>query len=204
MHNLIKMADDVANGNLTVVISSNNSKDEAGILIQTFNKMVSNLRNLTSQIKDSANALATAGSEISTSVTQIAAGATETATAANETSTTVEEVRQTALDSNRKAKHVSESSQKAVQISQTGDKAVAETIEGMNRIEAQMESIAESIMRLSEHGQAIGGIIATVEDVAEQSNLLAVNASIEAAKAGSKESGRAIASGHHESQKHFG
>jgi methyl-accepting chemotaxis protein len=62
----------------------------------------------------------------------------------------------------------------------------------MHRIQSQMESIAESIMKLSEHGQAIGGIIATVEDVAEQSNLLAVNASIEAAKAGEQGKGFAV------------
>lgn len=192
LHSLIILAEKVANGNLGVDVPDIKSNDETGILTRTFDKMVTNLKNLTIQIKDSANALATAGSEISTSVTQIAAGATETATAANETSTTVEEVRQTALDSNRKAKHVSESSQKAVQISQTGEKAVTETIDGMNRIETQMESIAESIMRLSEHGQAIGGIIATVEDVAEQSNLLAVNASIEAAKAGEHGKGFAV------------
>ena len=65
-------------------------------------------------------------------------------------------------------------------------------IEGMHRIESQMESIAESIMKLSEHGQVIGGIIVTVEDVAEQSNLLAVNASIEAAKAGEQGKGFAV------------
>ena len=52
------------------------------------------------------------------------------------------------------------------------------------RIREQMEAIAESMVRLSEQGQAIGQIIATVEDLAAQSNLLAVNASIEAAKAG--------------------
>jgi methyl-accepting chemotaxis protein len=192
LNTAIEVTEKVANGDLTVEVTTNNSKDEVGILLSTFQKMVKNLRNLTVQIKEGANALASAASEISASVTQIAAGATETATAANQTSATVEEVRQTAQDSNRKAKHVSESAQKAVQVSQTGEKAVTETINGMHRIQAQMESIAESIMKLSEHGQAIGGIIATVEDVAEQSNLLAVNASIEAAKAGEQGKGFAV------------
>jgi len=192
LNSAIQIAGQVANGDLTVEVPDNDSKDEAGILLRTFQKMVKNLRSLTIQIKEGANALASAASEISASVTQIAAGATQTATAANQTSATVEEVRQTAQDSNRKAKHVSESSQKAVQISQAGEKAVTETINGMHRIQSQMESIAESIMKLSEHGQAIGGIIATVEDVAEQSNLLAVNASIEAAKAGEQGKGFAV------------
>jgi methyl-accepting chemotaxis protein len=178
------VADMVARGDLTVRVPSYEGTDEMCNLLRVFRTMVENLRTLTEQIKEAVSALASAATEISASVTEIASGATETATAANETSTTVEEVRQTALDANRKAKHVSESAQKAVQISQSGERAVVTTVEGIRRIEVQMESIAESIMKLSEHGQAIGGIIATVEDVAEQSNLLAVNASIEAARAG--------------------
>jgi methyl-accepting chemotaxis protein len=186
------VADMVARGDLTVRVPSLEGTDEMCNLLRVFRTMVENLRTLTEQIKEAVSALASASTEISASVTEIASGATETATAANETSTTVEEVRQTALDANRKAKHVSESAQKAVQISQQGEKAVVTTVEGIRRIESQMESIAESIMKLSEHGQAIGGIIATVEDVAEQSNLLAVNASIEAARAGEHGKGFAV------------
>jgi len=188
----IDVADMVARGDLTVRVPSFEGNDEMANLLRVFRTMVENLRTLTEQIKEAVSALASASTEISASVTEIASGATETATAANETSTTVEEVRQTALDANRKAKHVSESAQKAVQISMTGERAVATTVEGIRRIEVQMESIAESIMKLSEHGQAIGGIIATVEDVAEQSNLLAVNASIEAARAGEHGKGFAV------------
>ncbi len=188
----IQVAESVAEGDLTVAVPSHNGSDEASRLLHTLSKMVGNLRSLSGQIKESTNALASASAQISTSVTEIASAATETAAAATQTSTTVEQVRQTSQDSNRKAKHVSESAQKAVDISQTGQKSVSETIEGMHRIEAQMESIAESILRLSEHGQAIGGIIATVEDVAEQSRLLAVNASIEAVKAGEHGKGFAV------------
>ncbi len=188
----IDMTKKVSDGDLTVKVPVTGQKDEAGTLLSAFDKMVGTLRTMTEQTKEVVNALSSASTEISASVTEIASGATQTATAANETSTTVEEVRQTAMDSNRKSKHVSESAQKAVQISQAGEKAVAATIDGMRRIERQMESIAESIMKLSEHGQAIGGIIATVEDVAEQSNLLAVNASIEAARAGEHGKGFAV------------
>ena len=67
-----------------------------------------------------------------------------------------------------------------------------ETLAGMNRIREQMEFIAGSIVRLSEQSQAIGEIIATVNDLAEQSNLLAVNAAIEAAKAGEQGKGFAV------------
>jgi len=192
LNTAISLAENVAAGNLNIEFEDSEARDEAGILIRTFHKMVVNLRDLMGEIKEGASSLAAAAGQISTSVTQIASAATETASAANETSITVEEVRQTATDSNQKAKNVSESSQKAVDVSRAGESAVSSTIEGMQRIEAQMEFIAESILKLSEHGQAIGEIIATVEDVAEQSSLLAVNASIEAVKAGEQGRGFSV------------
>ncbi len=149
-------------------------------------------RSITRQVSESVSQLSSSAAEILAMTTQVAAGASETATAVNETTTTVEEVKQTAQLSSQKAKYVSESSQKSAQVSQVGKKSVQEAIEGMNRIREQMESIAESIVRLSEQSQAIGEIIATVNDLAEQSNLLAVNAAIEAAKAGEQGKGFAV------------
>jgi len=192
MDMVIAVAEEVADGHLNIEVPETDSQDEIGTLLRTFKKMVLSLKELAVQIREASNALAASAGQISTSVTQIASAAAETASAATETNTTVEEVRQTAIDSNRKAKHVSDSSQKAVKISQAGEKIVAETIDEMNRIETQMESIADSIMHLSEHGQAISSIITTVEDVAEQSRLLAVNASIEAVKAGEQGKGFAV------------
>jgi len=188
----ISCAEQVAEGHLNIDIPEIESNDELSSLLKSFKRMIISLKELAIQIKEASNSLAASAGQISTSVTQIASAAAETASAATQTNTTVEEVRQTAIDSNRKAKHVSESAQKAVKISQAGEKTVAETIEEINRIEKQMESIADSIMRLSEHGQAISSIITTVEDVAEQSRLLAVNASIEAVKAGEQGKGFAV------------
>ncbi|EKD81557.1 MAG: methyl-accepting chemotaxis sensory transducer, partial [uncultured bacterium] len=102
----------------------------------------------------------------------------------SETMTTVEEVRQAARLSSEKAKSVADSAQRVVQVSQTGKKAVDDTVATMLHIRDQMEAIAQTILQLSEQSQAIGGIIASVTDLADQSNLLAVNAAIEAAKAG--------------------
>ncbi len=136
------------------------------------------------ELRDGVNVLGTSAAEILAATTQVASGAAETATAVTETTTTVEELKQTVQVASQKARYVSESAQRSVQVSQTGRKAVEETVEGMGRIREQMESIAGSIVRLSEQSQAIGEIIATVNDLAEQSNLLAVNAAIEAAKAG--------------------
>ncbi len=175
------VAGKIASGDLRVKVAPQSEKDLLG---NSFATMIENLRRLTAEIAAGVTVLGSSASQISTSTTQFAASATETATAVGETTTTVEEVRQTAQISSQKAKTVSETAQKVAVTSQTGRKATEETVEGMNRIREQMASIAESMVRLSEQSQAIGQIVTTVEDLAAQSNLLAVNAAIEAAKAG--------------------
>jgi methyl-accepting chemotaxis protein len=183
------MAGKIAAGDLQIQVKPQSAQDLLG---NAFAAMVTNLRSLTGEITDAVNVLGSASSEIVASTTQLAASATETATAVTETTTTVEEVKQTAQVASQKAKSVSDSAQKSAQISQAGRKSTDETVEGIKRIHQQMSSIADSMVRLSEQTQAIGQIIAAVDDLAAQSNLLAVNAAIEAAKAGEQGKGFAV------------
>ncbi|MCK9214959.1 MAG: methyl-accepting chemotaxis protein [Rhodoferax sp.] len=185
-------ANRLAAGDLTVDVPKDGRGDEVGDLLRAFSDMVAKLRQTTRDLTEGVGVLASSASEILATTTQVAAGAAETATAVSETTATVGEVKQTAQLASQKAKYVSDSAQKVAQVSQTGRKSVEDAIAGMHRIQEQMESIAESIVRLSEQSQAIGDIIATVNDLAEQSNVLAVNAAIEAAKAGDQGKGFAV------------
>ena len=142
------------------------------------------LRKSGEEVAKGAAMLVAAAEGIFATVSEVTSGVTMITAAVGETSTTTEEVKQTAYLSHQKAKSVEESAQETVVVSATGSHAVNAAIEGMNHIRAQMAEIAESVVRLSEQGQTISEIIATVGDLAEQSNLLAVNAAIEASRAG--------------------
>lgn len=182
------LAERIATGDLTADVVKLSGDDLLG---ESLSAMIEQLRNQTQAIVNGVNVLAASSSEIMASATQLTSGASETAVAVSETSATVEEVKQTAEMASKKAKQVAELGQKTFEISKSGTKAIEDTIEGMNRIKEQVEAIADMVVRLSENSQSIGEIIATVGDLAEQSNILAVNASIEAAKAG--EYGRGFA-----------
>ncbi len=109
-----------------------------------------------------------------------------------ETTATVNEVRATVTETAERAQSVAETAQVSVDISRTGTDAVSETISGMELIRTRVEDIADNILVLSEHTQQIGEIIAAVNNLADQSKMLALNASVEAARAGEEGKGFAV------------
>jgi len=141
------------------------------------------------QLRGASTGISASAAELLAVASQVSAGAAQTAASTNETTATVEEVKQTAQLAHEKASEVAESSENVARVAETGRASVEETVSGIGRMQDQMSAVAETINRLSEQTQAVGDIITTVNYLAEQSNLLSVNASIEAAKAGEQGKG---------------
>ncbi len=159
-------------------------RDELSSMLEAMKKMTVNLREQLMEMAEGISVLAGSAAQISSTTSQLAATTKEVAASVSEVVVSMKEVKQTTELSNEKAMEMTERATNVVETSRGGEAAVAQTIQLINTIQDQMLSIAESVVGLSEQGLSIGEIIAAVDDVADQSRLLAVNAAIEAVKAG--------------------
>jgi methyl-accepting chemotaxis protein len=167
-------------------------RDKAQLLINSEREQRERLQRIFARVHEVTTGLSSAVSEILAATTQQAAGASQQSAAISQTTTTVDELKTIAEQSVGRAQDVASASQRTVEVSRTGRQAVDATIGSMTQIKARVEGIAENILALSEQTQQIGEIIATVNDIAAQSNILALNASVEAARAGEYGKGFAV------------
>jgi methyl-accepting chemotaxis protein len=186
---MAEVANHISSGDLTKAIAA---KSEDDVLGKAFTGMRSNLRDLMSTVQSGSVALASASSQILASSGQQTSSVSSQLAAVSETTATVDEVKTTSEQAVDLAQTINEQSQGVNRVATAGAEAAKAAIDGMSEIRARVQQIAENILALSEQTQQIGEIIATVNDIADQSNLLALNAAIEASRAGDQGKGFAV------------
>ncbi len=188
---LSEAAAGIAQGNLKQQFEAKGD-DEIAALGRSFLTMAQSLQAVLGDLRGAATEVQREASAILATATQQAQMASGHASAISETSTTVTEIAETSRQATAHADTVVGIARKSEDLSKEGEHAVNETLAAMSNLGDQVKAIALSITELSERTLQIGDIMGSVKDLAEQSNLLALNASIEAAKAGEHGKGFAV------------
>ena len=190
LNQTLKVAERIAAGDLTHSLISQR-QDELGQLQRAIQSMTQGLRELISGISDGVTQIASAAEELSAVTEQTSAGVNsqkvetdQVATAMNEMTATVQEVA-------RNAEEASEAAVAADQQAREGDKVVGEAIAQIERLALEVGNSTEAMGHLKRESDKIGSVLDVIKSVAQQTNLLALNAAIEAARAG--EAGRGFA-----------
>jgi methyl-accepting chemotaxis protein len=186
----LNAAEEIAEGDLTRTIKADGT-DEAGRLLAAMLKMQSKLRDTLQRISGSATQLASAAEELNAVTDESARGLSQqnneieqAATAVNEMTSAVEEVARNAVST-------SEASKNATTSASDGRDLVQETVSAIERMSGDVQSTATLIGNLADESRDIGKVLDVIRGLADQTNLLALNAAIEAARAG--EAGRGFA-----------
>lgn len=187
----LSVAERIASSDLSkeVLVSGT---DEAGRLLKALAQMQENLRNTIMQISESSTQLASAAEEMTAVTEESSRGlvaqndeVNQAATAVNEMSAAVDEVA-------RNAESASEETRRTQGFTEVGLARVAQTLKSIQKLSGNVESTSDQIQGLSNRAQSINKVVEVIRAIAEQTNLLALNAAIEAARAGEQGRGFAV------------
>ena len=181
----------IAAGDLTQDIRIK-SRDEVGELAKSFQAMLARLRELVAALQSAADEMASAAGQLSEHTRAQAAMLEAQASGVAETSATTRELEQTSSMAASQANSVLQVAQRAVEMSQAGRGAAERSVSELHSIQGSVNGIVSQSSELLEQVRQVSGIVATVRDLATQSHVLSLNASIEAARAGDAGKGFAV------------
>lgn len=181
----------VADGDLGVLLEKT-SNDELGMLSQDINRMVEKLRMLISSVKNASDSVVSASGQFYATSRNLSIGVEEVAGQAVLVATAAEEMAATSRSISENCTTAAQSVKVTEDFAQTAEGVVRQTVTMMDSIAALVQDSAVTVKDLGTSSAQIGSIIATIEDIADQTNLLALNAAIEAARAGEQGRGFAV------------
>jgi methyl-accepting chemotaxis protein len=167
-------------------------KDEIGGLQKAFDGFVEQIKQTLVQVSEASAAVASASTQISSSTEELAAGAQEQSSQSAEVAGAVEEMTKTIMENSRNAGDTATTAKKAKDTAVEGGDVVRQTVDGMKEIAKVVNKSADTVKALGKSSDQIGEIISVIDDIADQTNLLALNAAIEAARAGEQGRGFAV------------
>jgi len=191
LYNVFEAMAAIADGDLTRR-STIDSKDEMGMLGKEINVMAEKLAGIIRRLADNSHSVSSAATQMHSTSEQMSTSTEELAAQASTIATACEEMSATSSDIARNCHLAAEDSGRANEAARTGAQVVDNTVSVMSRIAERVRVSAQTVESLGSRSEQIGEIIGTIEDIADQTNLLALNAAIEAARAGEQGRGFAV------------
>lgn len=188
----VNMAQKIAENDLTVEQLNLKNKDEIGDLGKALDSMLDKLRKIISQIKDNTDQVSAAANDISSTSAELASGAEEQTNQSQEVANSMQEMAASIVQSSQNAGETAKIAEEAGVKAKEGSEAMQSTRKGMEEIVTSTNKTGEIIGSLSGRADQIGEIIQVIDEIADQTNLLALNAAIEAARAGEQGRGFAV------------